>query len=194
MDDLRRACPSLTLQQIYKLTEHHHDDWISDDQVEGTGLLLEALKSVVERQESSVSISLACSITHYHFHQTCFPCIFSTCSGFVIGHTFALHLRNTMRCDTVQCKSVKSMLLWWSEWIHTELELGIRMLASCVQHQLFDVLLFGWVWIERLILLSDCKWKPYHCPERLIQSPAIFGIPLIFLGRRRNPFAWPPGK
>ncbi len=26
-------CPSLTLQQIYKLTEHHHDDWITGGQV-----------------------------------------------------------------------------------------------------------------------------------------------------------------
>ena len=31
--DLRRMCPSLTLQQIYKLTEHHHDDWITGGQV-----------------------------------------------------------------------------------------------------------------------------------------------------------------
>ena len=30
--DLRRMCPSLTLQQIYKLTEHHHDDWITGGQ------------------------------------------------------------------------------------------------------------------------------------------------------------------
>jgi len=27
--DLRRACPALTLAQVYRLTEHHHDDWIA---------------------------------------------------------------------------------------------------------------------------------------------------------------------
>ena len=27
--DLARLCPALSLQQIYKLTEHQHDDWIA---------------------------------------------------------------------------------------------------------------------------------------------------------------------
>lgn len=29
MTDLRRMCPKLTPQQIYRLTEQHHDDWIA---------------------------------------------------------------------------------------------------------------------------------------------------------------------
>lgn len=49
--DLRRMCPSLTLQQIYKLSEHHHDDWITavgDNQGTKTIVLLETLKRAVE--------------------------------------------------------------------------------------------------------------------------------------------------
>lgn len=46
--DLRRMCPSLTLQQIYKLTEHHHDDWITGSQSTDTIVLLKTLKRVVD--------------------------------------------------------------------------------------------------------------------------------------------------
>lgn len=49
--DLRRMCPSLTLQQIYKLSEHHHDDWITavgDNQGTKTIVLLETLKRAVD--------------------------------------------------------------------------------------------------------------------------------------------------
>lgn len=56
MGDLREACPALTLQQIYKLTEHHHDDWISDDHQNQTFALLDALKAVVEKNERAVSL------------------------------------------------------------------------------------------------------------------------------------------
>lgn len=41
-------CPSLTLQQIYKLTEHHHDDWITGSQSTDTIVLLKTLKRVVD--------------------------------------------------------------------------------------------------------------------------------------------------
>lgn len=49
--DLRRMCPSLTLQQIYKLSEHHHDDWITavgDKSGTKTIVLLETLKRAVD--------------------------------------------------------------------------------------------------------------------------------------------------
>ena len=46
--DLRRMCSSLTLQQIYKLTEHHHDDWITGSQTTDTIVLLQTLKRVVD--------------------------------------------------------------------------------------------------------------------------------------------------
>ena len=45
---LRASCPALTLQQIYKLTEHHHDDWITGGQTADTYHLLETLKRVVD--------------------------------------------------------------------------------------------------------------------------------------------------
>ena len=41
-------CSSLTLQQIYKLTEHHHDDWITGSQTTDTIVLLQTLKRVVD--------------------------------------------------------------------------------------------------------------------------------------------------
>ncbi|KAK9842297.1 hypothetical protein WJX81_005127 [Elliptochloris bilobata] len=46
--DLRRMCPSLTLQQVYKLTEHHHDDWITGSQTTDTLVLLQTLKRIVD--------------------------------------------------------------------------------------------------------------------------------------------------
>ena len=46
--DLRRMCSGLTLQQIYKLTEHHHDDWIAGSQTTDTLVLLQTLKRVVD--------------------------------------------------------------------------------------------------------------------------------------------------
>ncbi|KAL6770143.1 hypothetical protein ACKKBG_A33770 [Auxenochlorella protothecoides x Auxenochlorella symbiontica] len=51
--DLGRLCPSLTLQQVYRLTEHQHDDWIA-----GAGLgsqnmvLLETLQRLMASQPS----------------------------------------------------------------------------------------------------------------------------------------------
>ena len=53
--DLRRMCSSLTLQQIYKLTEHHHDDWITGSQTTDTLVLLQTLKRVVD---STVRLTL----------------------------------------------------------------------------------------------------------------------------------------
>lgn len=41
-------CPSLTLQQVYKLTEHHHDDWITGSQTTDTLVLLQTLKRIVD--------------------------------------------------------------------------------------------------------------------------------------------------
>jgi hypothetical protein len=35
--DLARLCPALSLQQIYKLTEHQHDDWIAGEAAGGRG-------------------------------------------------------------------------------------------------------------------------------------------------------------
>ena len=49
-------CASLTLQQIYKLTEHHHDDWITGSQTTDTLVLLQTLKRVVD---STVRLHLA---------------------------------------------------------------------------------------------------------------------------------------
>ena len=55
--DLRRMCSSLTLQQIYKLTEHHHDDWITGSQTTDTIVLLQTLKRVVDSTVSLCSSS-----------------------------------------------------------------------------------------------------------------------------------------
>ena len=41
---IRQMCPALSLQQIYKLTEHHHDDWISGGHSSDTLALLATLK------------------------------------------------------------------------------------------------------------------------------------------------------
>ena len=46
--DLRRMCPALSLQQVYKLTEHHHDDWITGSQTTDTLVLLQTLKRIVD--------------------------------------------------------------------------------------------------------------------------------------------------
>lgn len=47
MPDLRRMCPSLTLPQLHRLTEHHHDDWIvTGEQSTETILLLDNLKRI----------------------------------------------------------------------------------------------------------------------------------------------------
>ena len=43
--DLKRACPSLSLAQVYKLTEHHHDDWIAGGGATDTLALLRTLQS-----------------------------------------------------------------------------------------------------------------------------------------------------
>ena len=51
-------CPSLTLQQIYKLTEHHHDDWITGSQTTDTLVLLQTLKRVVDSTVSPHSLML----------------------------------------------------------------------------------------------------------------------------------------
>lgn len=53
--DLARLCPALSLQQIYKLTEHQHDDWIV---AAGTSVgtqnivLLETLKRLMDEQQA----------------------------------------------------------------------------------------------------------------------------------------------
>ena len=47
--DLRRMCPSLTMQQLYRLTEYHHDDWLTSGQNSNTILLLERIKQIVDR-------------------------------------------------------------------------------------------------------------------------------------------------
>ncbi|KAK9796643.1 hypothetical protein WJX73_007169 [Symbiochloris irregularis] len=49
---LRGSFSALTLQQIYRLTEHHHDDWITGGQMTGTVGLLETLKGIVEQSSS----------------------------------------------------------------------------------------------------------------------------------------------
>ena len=47
--DLRRACPALTLDQVYRLTEHHHDDWIGGSGGGGDTLaLLATLKRAAD--------------------------------------------------------------------------------------------------------------------------------------------------
>lgn len=47
--DLRRACPGLTLAQVYKLTEHGHDDWlIGGAPSTDTLVLLQTLKRTVD--------------------------------------------------------------------------------------------------------------------------------------------------
>ncbi|KAK9865078.1 hypothetical protein WJX84_008101 [Apatococcus fuscideae] len=48
--DLRRMCPNLTPPQIYKLTEHHHDDWITGGGGTNTIALLETLKRAADAQ------------------------------------------------------------------------------------------------------------------------------------------------
>ena len=52
-------CPSLTLQQIYKLTEHHHDDWITGNQTTDTLVLLQTLKRVVDANVRPTSFAVA---------------------------------------------------------------------------------------------------------------------------------------
>lgn len=54
--ELRRMCPSLTLQQIYKLTEHHHDDWITGSQTTDILVLLQTLKRIVDNTVNSSSL------------------------------------------------------------------------------------------------------------------------------------------
>ena len=46
--DLRRMCPRLTLAQVYKLTEHGHDDWITGAHSTDTLVLLQTLKRTVD--------------------------------------------------------------------------------------------------------------------------------------------------
>ena len=41
-------CPALTLQQLYRLTEYHHDDWLASGQNSNTVLLLERIKQIVD--------------------------------------------------------------------------------------------------------------------------------------------------
>ena len=65
--DLRRMCSSLTLQQIYKLTEHHHDDWITGSQTTDTLVLLQTLKRVVD---STVCALSPCNHTFLHLWQS----------------------------------------------------------------------------------------------------------------------------
>ena len=48
--DLRRMCPNLSPPQIYKLTEHHHDDWITGGGGTNTIALLETLKRAADAQ------------------------------------------------------------------------------------------------------------------------------------------------
>jgi len=40
MQDLARVCPSLTLQQVHRLTQCHHDDWVGHDAPSSHGLVL----------------------------------------------------------------------------------------------------------------------------------------------------------
>jgi len=46
--DLRSMCPALTLQQLYRLTEYQHDDWITGGQNTDTLGLLETIKRIVD--------------------------------------------------------------------------------------------------------------------------------------------------
>jgi len=52
-------CPALTLQQVYKLTEHHHDDWITTgSQTTDTLVLLQTLKRIVDATVRTASACL----------------------------------------------------------------------------------------------------------------------------------------
>jgi hypothetical protein len=59
-------CPALTLQQVYKLTEHHHDDWITTgSQTTDTLVLLQTLKRIVDatvrpRPRPWITLTLNC--------------------------------------------------------------------------------------------------------------------------------------
>lgn len=46
--DLRSMCPALTLQQLYRLTEYQHDDWITGGQNSDTMRLLEIIKGLID--------------------------------------------------------------------------------------------------------------------------------------------------
>ena len=73
--DLRRMCPSLTLQQIYKLSEHHHDDWITavgDNQGTKTIVLLETLKRAVDSSGGTATPPPASPMRHADGPQTPF--------------------------------------------------------------------------------------------------------------------------
>lgn len=68
---LRAACPALTLQQVYRLTEHHHDDWITGGQSADTYHVLETLKRIVDRSVRpicSLMILPACACLQYLVH------------------------------------------------------------------------------------------------------------------------------
>ena len=58
--DIRRTCPALSLQQIYKLTEHHHDDWISGGHSADTLTLLATLKRFADAGGARKVHSLHC--------------------------------------------------------------------------------------------------------------------------------------
>ena len=53
---IRQMCPALSLQQIYKLTEHHHDDWISGGHSSDTLGLLATLKHFADTGYKRVSL------------------------------------------------------------------------------------------------------------------------------------------
>ena len=65
MVDLKRMCPKLTPQQIYRLTEQHHDDWIAGlpgSTSNYTIVLLELLKRCVKSARRSCITWLTCML------------------------------------------------------------------------------------------------------------------------------------
>ncbi|KAI7836877.1 hypothetical protein COHA_009277 [Chlorella ohadii] len=52
--DLARSCPALSLQQVYRLSEHQHDDWLGSEGASGRESigLLETLKRLMAEQQA----------------------------------------------------------------------------------------------------------------------------------------------
>jgi myosin-5 len=52
--DLTRSCPALTLQQVYRLSEHQHDDWLGSEGTSGreSMALLQTLKQLMAEQRA----------------------------------------------------------------------------------------------------------------------------------------------
>ncbi len=81
--DLARLCPALSLQQVYRLTEHQHDDWIVGMRG-GTQdiVLLETLRRLMH-ERSSNGLAGVCLDVDSHLAAVLLPLVPSTLSSHI---------------------------------------------------------------------------------------------------------------